>query len=66
MNSYFIQYNAAPKTNVNKTQEVNALSKKPFVFSKLSLHSSILELRVVSKAVYDNVQLVCISLEVDA
>ena len=52
--------------NVNVAQEVNALSKKLFPFSQLYIHLSILEIRVVSIAVNDNVHLVCISLKVDA
>ena len=35
MNSCFIQYNAPLVENVNVAQEVNALSKKLFVFSQL-------------------------------
>ena len=66
MNSCFIQYNAPLVENVNVAQEVNALSKKLFVFSQFSIHFSILEIRNVSKAVHDNVHLVCISLKVDA
>ena len=66
MNSCFIQYYAPLVENVNVAQEVNALSKKFFVFSQLLVHFSILEIRVVSIAVYDKVHLVCISLKVDA
>ena len=66
LNSCFIQCNAPLVENVNVAQEVNALSKKLFVFSQLCVHFSILEIRVVSIAVYDNVHLVCISLKVDA
>ena len=66
INSCFIQYNARLVENVKKAQEVNALSKKLFVFSQLYIHFSILEIRVVSIAVNDNVHLVCISLKVDA
>ena len=35
MNSCFIQYNAPLVENVNVAQEVNALSKKLFVFRQL-------------------------------
>ena len=35
MNSCFIQYNASLVENVNVAQELNALSKKLFVFSEL-------------------------------
>ena len=66
MNSCFIHYNAPLVKNVNRAQEVKALSKKFFVFSQLQLHFRIFEIRVVSIAVYDIVQLVCISLKVDA
>ena len=67
MNSCFIQYNAPLAENVNVAQELNALSKKLFfVFSQLPLHFSILEIRVVSIAVYDNVHLVCISFKIVA
>ena len=66
MNSFFIQYNAPLVEIVSVAQAVNALSKKFFVFSQLYIHFSILEIRVVSRAVYDNVHLVCISLKVDA
>ena len=34
MNSCFVKYNAGLKENVNVAQEVNALSKKLFVFSQ--------------------------------
>ena len=63
INSFFIQYNAPLVENVNVAQEVNALSKKLFIFSQLQLHFSILETRGVSIAVYDNVHLVGISLK---
>ena len=66
MNSRFIQYNAPLVENVNVAQEVNALSKELFVFSQLLIPFSILEMRVVLIAVYDNVHLVCISFKVDA
>ena len=66
MNSCFIEYNAPLVENVNVAQEVNAFSKKFFVFSQFLLRFSILEVGVVSMAVYDNVHLVCISLKVDA
>ena len=35
MNRCFIQYNAPLVENVNVAQEVNALSKKLFIFSQL-------------------------------
>ena len=66
MNSCFIQYNAPLVENVNVAQEVNARSKKFFLFSQLQLHLNILEIRVVTIAVYDKVHLVCISLKVEA
>ena len=62
MNSCFIQYNEALKENVNVAQEINALSKKLFVFSQIQIHLSILEILVVSIAVYDNGHLVSVSL----
>ena len=66
MNSCFIQYNSPLVVNVNVAQEVNALSKNLFVLSQLQINFSVLEIRVVSIAVHDNVHLVCISLKVDA
>ena len=66
MDSCFIQYSAVLRENVIVAQAVNALSKKFFVFCQLYFHFSILEIRVVLIAVYDNLHLVCISLEVDA
>ena len=66
MNSCFIQYNASLVENFKKAREVNALSTKFFVFSQVYIHFSILEIRVVSIAVNDNVHLVCIGLKVDA
>ena len=66
MNSCFIQYNAPLVEIVNVAQELNALSKNLFVFSQLLIRFSVLEIRVVSIVVHDNVHLVCISLKVDA
>ena len=66
MNSCSIQYNALLVENVSVGQEVNALSSKLSVFGQLQLYFSILEIRVVWIAVYDFVQLVCISLKIDA
>ena len=66
MNSCFIQYNASLVENVNVAQEVNAFSQKFFDFSQISIHFTILDIRVVSIAVNDNVHLVRISLNVDA
>ena len=66
MNSCFIQYNAPLVEIVNVAQEVNALSKKHFVFSQLYIHVSNLAIRVILIAVYENVHLVCFSLKVDA
>ena len=65
MNTFFIQYNAPLVENVNVAQEVNAFSKKFFVFNQLQILFSILEIRVVSIAVYDNVHLIWISLKFD-
>ena len=66
LNSCFIQYNGPLVENVNLAQEVNALSKKLFVFNQFQIHFSIVAIRVVSIAVCNNVHLVCISLKFDA
>ena len=66
INSCFIQYNAPLVENVNVAQEANAPRKKLFEFSQLYIHFSIVELRVFSIAIYDNVHFACISLKVDA
>ena len=66
MNSCFIGNNAPLVEIVNVAHELNALSKNFFVFSQLKIHFSILEIRVVSIAVKDNVHLVRISSQVDA
>ena len=60
------QYDAPLVENAIVAQDVNAFSKKLFVSSQLYIHFSILEIRVVSIALHDNIHLLCISMKVDA
>ena len=60
MNSCFIHYNAPLEKYVNVALEIESFRKKLFVFCHFYFHFRIFQIYVVSVAVYDNDQLVCI------
>ena len=64
MNSCFIQYNAPLVEYVNVTQEVNSFYQKWLVFCHFKINFIIFGVYTIPVTVHDNIQLVCISLEV--
>ena len=64
MNSCLIQYNAPLVEYVNVAQEINSFCQMWLVFFYFQINFNIFQVEIVSVTVHDNIQLVCISLEI--
>ena len=64
MNNSYIQYKALLVEYAKVAQKINSFRQKCLVFCQFQINFNIFEVRTVSVTVHDNIQLVCISLEV--
>ena len=64
MNSCFIQYNAPPVKDVNPVQLINLFCQEQLVFCQTQINLIIFEVQIVPVTIHDNIEIVCISLQV--